>query len=401
MVDEWRSSDWSEQSPPKTAAEYKKRVAVVYRVVPHWRKPLFDRVAETPGIELRVFYGANIPGAKHGSGDGEFEPDVYRLLRTIKASVKRGDERVGLPVCPALPLRLAQFAPDIVVMEGASNAPNNFLTLLYCRLRGVPHVWWSLGDLAARHRSVLQRLARRLAYIGERSAAAVLAYSETGAQYFRSRGVPEGRIVVAVNAIDGTADRLRAERMGALVDSLRKRFSPTGEVILLSVGALTAVKRVDRLIALAEELLSQGCRLTLVIVGDGPMRKSLEESTASDHIVFEGNRVDDAAAYFAAADIFALPGLGGLALSQALAHGLPIISAEADGSERDFVRDGENGYLVDGDDHQLWRSRLLELVESEELRERFRRCSLKMYDEGLNFETYVSRFLESVSIAEH
>jgi len=46
-----------------------------------------------------------------------------------------------------------------------------------------------------------------------------------------------------------------------------------------------------------------------------------------------------------AADLFVLPGTGGLALQQALARALPVIAAEGDGSQEDMVTP-DNGWLV-------------------------------------------------------
>ncbi len=48
---------------------------------------------------------------------------------------------------------------------------------------------------------------------------------------------------------------------------------------------------------------------------------------------------------FFEADLFVLPGTGGLAVQQAMAHGLPVIVAEGDGTQDDLVRP-ENGWLV-------------------------------------------------------
>jgi glycosyltransferase involved in cell wall biosynthesis len=45
------------------------------------------------------------------------------------------------------------------------------------------------------------------------------------------------------------------------------------------------------------------------------------------------------------ADIFVLPGTGGLAVQQAMAHGLPVIVGQGDGTQADLVRE-ENGWLV-------------------------------------------------------
>ncbi len=54
--------------------------------------------------------------------------------------------------------------------------------------------------------------------------------------------------------------------------------------------------------------------------------------------------------YFARADLFVLPGTGGLAVQQAMAHALPVIVARGDGTQDDLVRDG-NGWQIPADDY--------------------------------------------------
>jgi glycosyltransferase involved in cell wall biosynthesis len=56
--------------------------------------------------------------------------------------------------------------------------------------------------------------------------------------------------------------------------------------------------------------------------------------------------VDGVGRFFVAADVFALPGPGGLALNQAMAYGLPVVAAGGDGTEHDLVEPGRSGFLV-------------------------------------------------------
>ena len=59
---------------------------------------------------------------------------------------------------------------------------------------------------------------------------------------------------------------------------------------------------------------------------------------------FFGRIIDGVDAYFAAADVFVLPGLGGLAFNQAMFWRTPCIGGEADGTEDDLVMDGVTGF---------------------------------------------------------
>ncbi len=42
--------------------------------------------------------------------------------------------------------------------------------------------------------------------------------------------------------------------------------------------------------------------------------------------------------YFSSADLFVLPGTGGLAVQEAMSHGLPVIMGQGDGTNDDLVR---------------------------------------------------------------
>jgi glycosyltransferase involved in cell wall biosynthesis len=69
-------------------------------------------------------------------------------------------------------------------------------------------------------------------------------------------------------------------------------------------------------------------------------------SSIYPHTEFVGSRHgDELEPYYAMADLFVLPGTGGLAVQQAMAHGLPVVVAQGDGTQDDLVR-ARNGWQV-------------------------------------------------------
>ncbi len=62
------------------------------------------------------------------------------------------------------------------------------------------------------------------------------------------------------------------------------------------------------------------------------------------HIYYLGRIIEGVDPYFAASDCLVLPGIGGLALNQAMFWGLPCIVSEADGTEDDLVIENISGY---------------------------------------------------------
>ncbi|MCX7841324.1 MAG: glycosyltransferase family 1 protein, partial [Anaerolineae bacterium] len=101
--------------------------------------------------------------------------------------------------------------------------------------------------------------------------------------------------------------------------------------LLLYVGRLAPEKRVEWLWSVLHALP----QARLAIVGDGPLRPSLEKLFAGTPTVFTGYlRGDDLANAYAAADVFVFPSpnetLGNVVL-EAMASGLPVVAPRSGG----------------------------------------------------------------------
>ncbi|MHB8829696.1 MAG: glycosyltransferase family 4 protein [Syntrophales bacterium] len=126
---------------------------------------------------------------------------------------------------------------------------------------------------------------------------------------------------------------------------------PESNVVIGTVGRLTAIKGQDVLIRAIAALKQTGEEALLVLLGEGERRGELEELAkrlkVSENICFLGWR-PDVAAVMASFDIFCLPSLNegmGKVIVEAMAMGLPIVASDI-GGIRDLVRNGENGLLV-------------------------------------------------------
>lgn len=117
-------------------------------------------------------------------------------------------------------------------------------------------------------------------------------------------------------------------------------------VVLLFVGRLAKEKTVERLL----EAVRGQDEVALAIVGDGPLRSSLEHAFADTPTTFLGflHGAELASAY-ASADLFVLPSETetlGLVTLEAHASGLPVIAADG-AVARELVRDGVDGLCYD------------------------------------------------------
>jgi glycosyltransferase involved in cell wall biosynthesis len=165
----------------------------------------------------------------------------------------------------------------------------------------------------------------------------------------------------------------------------------------LFVGRLQARKRVDLLLRACSSL-SPILQPHLVIVGDGPARPDLEDLARTIYPKAEfpgalhGTGLEP---YLAAADLFVLPGTGGLAVQQALSYALPVIVAEADGTQADLVRP-ENGWQVPpGELEALAQTLQTALSDAPRLR-RMGAASFRIASEEINLENMVAVFLHAL-----
>jgi glycosyltransferase involved in cell wall biosynthesis len=146
-------------------------------------------------------------------------------------------------------------------------------------------------------------------------------------------------ITLLPNAID--LDRFAAH----------ERPAPTGRLRLVTTGRLTKVKNHALLLDVLARLIAAGRPATLDILGDGEERRALEGYAVArgvaDRVRLHG-RVEDVPAFLRSADVYVHAATYepfGLALVEAMATGLPVVALDGFGN-RDLLRDGENGYLV-------------------------------------------------------
>ena len=164
---------------------------------------------------------------------------------------------------------------------------------------------------------------------------------------------------------------------------LRAEFgAKDGDVIVGFVGRLTEIKNIPLFLRTSALFLNEP-KVRFVVVGDGHLRKSLEQEAASLGVgrstLFLGNR-SDVSQIYNALDIVALTSLNEgtpLSLIEAMAAGKAIISTGV-GGVRDLLgsamkkEDGftvcERGIRVETFEPDYYRSALEYLVENEQIR---------------------------------
>ena len=144
------------------------------------------------------------------------------------------------------------------------------------------------------------------------------------------------------------------------------------EKIVLNVGRLVPEKGQRYLLEAFFLLKSDDWKL--VILGEGPLREKLQkqaEQLSITNNLYMPGAVKDVDEWLARASIFAFPSISeGFpnALLEAMAAGLPCVSFDCDAGPRDFINNGENGFLVDLYNTNEFAQKIKILTENPELR---------------------------------
>jgi len=147
---------------------------------------------------------------------------------------------------------------------------------------------------------------------------------EIGASHEKIETIPNG---VDINKFYPKNKQRMREKLGINLDSK----------VIISVGRLVPVKRVELLIKVTREVIKEFPEIKTYYIGDGPYR-SYYESLAKDikdNFIFLGRKPHEKIPqYLSAADVFVLPSLSeGLpsAVLEAGACGLPVVASNIGG----------------------------------------------------------------------
>ncbi len=358
------------------------RLGIQQRVLPRYRAPFFELLASACEGGLGVFAGD--PGSKEGIVPAD-SLHTARLFRMRNLTTASAASPLYLGWQAGLLDGLKSWQPDVLVVETNPRNLSTFLAIRWMHARRSPIIGWGLG--APPVRGSWSPISRYLRDQLIHACDGLIAYSQQGANQYARLGFPAERIAVAPNAVAPAPDQAAPERSAALTD--RKT--------VLFVGRLQARKRVDALLEVCAAL-PDVLQPELWVVGDGPARGELE--TLSEAIYprarfFGARHGEELAGIFASADLFVLPGTGGLAVQEAMAAGLPVVVAEGDGTQNDLVGP-RNGWLIPPDDEAALSGALREALADLPRLRRMGAESYRIVAEEINLEKMVAAFVQTV-----
>jgi glycosyltransferase involved in cell wall biosynthesis len=269
------------------------------------------------------------------------------------------------------PLPLLARRPDVLISLYAE--PSYIVGWGLAKLRGVKtgfRVLMTYDRWVPRH--PVKDLVKRFLF---RHVDAIETPGRDGRRFAMKYGAPADRLFFATHTVDIPAFQAGAASARLRREFLRHELGLRG-CTFIYVGRLWWGKGVKYLLDAFKTVQDQSEEpVSLLLVGDGPDEAGLKQESVRrgiDSVVFAGfQQKSELPRYYALADAFVFPTLGdpyGLAVDEAMACSLPVISTSEAGEIDDRVDDGVNGYVVPPEDSAALADRMLQLVRAPRLR---------------------------------
>jgi glycosyltransferase involved in cell wall biosynthesis len=348
-------------------------IAIVSNSQTPYRLHLHRRIAnEIPQVKLWSLYThetsnsnwqfqapPEIGAVQFGNGEAIDEQD--KLANALK-EWRRGGKIIRW---------LREHDVRLVVMMGYNDA-GRMRIIRWCRRSGVPCFLFGDSNIHGDVTSGLKAIAKKIV-VGRvvRACYGVLPCGTLGKDYFRKYGARDDRMFFFPYEPDYD---LVQNLSPAQIEEVKRRFDLRDDRRrIVYSGRLANVKRVDLLIDAFVAIAAQRPSWDLVIVGDGPLRESLQAKVPaelSERVRWAGF-IDDqstVSAIYRASDVLVLPSdyePWALVINEAAAAGLAIVSSNVVGAAAELVRDGVNGRLFPPGDLARLTECLLDVTQPE------------------------------------
>lgn len=314
-------------------------------------------------------------------GAGGAERQLFYIIKTLKENcarvrllcLTRGEfweeriSRLGVEITwvgqhASKALRLAEIIKTLNKHQPQIAQSQHFYTNIYAALAARALGIREIGAMRSNGTSEVRANGAILGRLSLRLPRFIAANSRVAIDNAATLGVATARLHLLPNVVD-TEQFKPAERPAK--DHIR----------LITVGRLGPEKRVDRFLTMLDRLRKQSrIEVKATIVGDGPLRQSLEQRAADlgllpGAVEFRG-AVSNMAAAYQEADILVLTsdweGTPNVVL-EAMASGLPVVATRV-GGVPEVVQHRETGYLSEAHDEEAISEHALDLVNNPVLR---------------------------------
>ncbi len=321
-----------------------KKVFYFTNIASHYRKNLWEKLIQASSFEMHFFFGSN---HKLNIKSIDFDKEPFKTSKERLTLIKN-HWLVGkilywqtsvIPICFKSDFQVAIFLGELSILS-------TWIASLICRFRGIHVIFWTHGLYG--NEGFFKKKLRLLFY---RLADEIMVYEKRAKKLLLQNSFLEDNVHIVYNSLDFDSHKvikrriLNSDQINQ-VDFFKNNSLP----LLIFVGRLTSVKKIDLSIKALEILNKNNFLVNLLLIGEGDKRGYLEslvsQSALQNQIYFYGACYDEytLGRYISMADLCVSPGNVGLTAIHSLTFGTPVCTHNNWYNQMPEVEAIEEGY---------------------------------------------------------
>jgi len=353
------------------------RLAIVSTHPIQYYAPYFKMLSQQTNLCVKVFYTWS-----QAKTEEKYDPDFKRMIKWDIPLLEGYDFEFVENVAPdpgshhfkgidnpTLNTKITEWNPSLILMIGWGYK-SHFSCMRH--FKGKVKILFRGDSTLLDEKPGLRKMARRFFLTYVYSYTDYTLYVGTNnKKYFLAHGIKEKQLFYAPHAIDN--QRFSNDEFDREALNWRRELGiPENAFVLLFAGKFEPKKDPESLLNVAGKVNSD--QFYCVLVGNGPLEKSLKEKAATlKNIIFlDFQNQQKMPVVYRLADAFILPSKGpqetwGLAINEAMASGRAVMASTKVGGAVDLIKQNENGFIFEPGDVIGVARFLTELINNKEL----------------------------------
>lgn len=280
---------------------------------------------------------------------------------------------------------IRRIAPDIVINFLHLKDKLIFPLTLYCRIIGIPMIYWNHGINISKARNKLLNIIYKA--IHEISNAIIL-YTPNELQYVSDRN--KRKVFIAYNTL--CFDDIDKEKI-LDKDAVKRKYLIKEDKVILYISRILPYKRLGILL----KIFANEKDVALVIAGSGINEEQLAIINRTSNFYYLGPKYGrDVDEIFNMGDIYSTPGHIGLGIIQAFFWGKPVVVLNTrHAPEIYYMKDGVNGYIAHNE--KELKEIILHALRTESEYNRLSNNAIKTINDEAHINRMFGGFMNAIS----
>lgn len=331
--------------------------------------------------------------------DSDHKNYKFKPIKVFEIKIPRSKNSITYRVGSISALLKKQY--DVYIMTNNILGLDIWISVIIGKILQIPIIIWGQG--LSRPPSNLRIFLR---YHLTKLAKAAVYYTEGGKNYWVNKGINSEKLFVAYNSLNtDLQSEIRDNLSPTDIEEFKKNNNLSERILVTFIGRLIPEKKPKVFLQIVQELKNTYPNILGILIGDGPEREKLEESSKSlgisDNLLLLGAVYDEniTGKYLLSSLAVIIPAYGGLAIQHAAVYGTPVVIGDlpdSHGPEAEMIKNNFTGIYC-SDEDILSFSNAIKKIEMDRYFKNFLSTNLKAaIQEKYNSRRMAEGFLNAI-----